>query len=95
MYGPYFRKVFYHVPLSGNSLPDENPWKAKSADLRSWLKLEVGGDSALMMPDQDRLIFKPNWWLASMIDDKRVGGGNPNAESLRGSHRSVVGECVA
>ena len=47
-----------------------------------------------MMPDQDRSIFKPNWWLASMIDDKRVGGGNPNAESLRGSHRSVVGELL-
>ena len=83
-----FMETVYLMKIHGKLI-------ARTCDLGLSWRLE-GRDSALMMPSRSRSVdFQAKLVACAMIDDKRVGGGNPNAEILRGSHRSVVGECVA
>jgi hypothetical protein len=81
----FSRKVYY--------IAEDNPSVQTTEKLRAMVSDECGPDAGLLFPHGDRTKYKPNWWLACLMDSARLAGGGDNVDenSLAGSHASVTG----
>jgi hypothetical protein len=78
----YLRRVVYRTTV-------EDPWSMRVHELRAAVIAEAAPGAAFLFPDRDQTIFKPDWHLASILDNVRVGGGLPNVQSLQSCHPAV------